>query len=329
MITWGIEEEVFVIESKVKLRPSLQSLYYLAKLFWRDPLFYYKGSSSNFSRGRDIILGLMSGVEITTGIHRNLYSLLKDFQKRRKELGQACEGLIVPMGHLITGDTPTNVCALQIHIGGVTNEKNYYNLAYFLPLLFLLTASSPLRDRSYYGQSYRLAAGYAIGPPEHQPSYRFQDIIFSRRLGTIEVKIFDPCWDLERIKVLLEALLAIIKIKERLPFNIDEYKRQRWEAARYGYTTGLKELHQKLNDYYPIDRRFFLKTPADEIYYLYKKEGVWATYSALDNAYRQGEFKPHKVREVRINPLKIGAGFLGYYLLRLPYRAWKYWRDWR
>jgi gamma-glutamyl:cysteine ligase YbdK (ATP-grasp superfamily) len=326
MITYGIEEEVFVTEPE---KPSLQSLYYLARLFWQNPFHYYKGSSSNFSRGKDIKKGLMSGVEITTKVHDNIPSLLSDFKSRRKELSRACDGLIIPMGHLITYNTPSNVCALQVHIGGATTKKTYNNIAYFLPLLFLLTASAPLVEGERYGHSFRLACGYAISAPDREPTYRFQDIIFSKRLGTIEVKIFDPWWDMERIKIIIEALDKIIRISQELPFDIQRYKELRSEAAKKGYSDNLQKLHKELDKYYQIDSYYFEKTPADEIVELYEKEGLLATYSALDNAYRGGEFKPREVKEIKKSIGKIGAGVFGYYIPRLPYRAWKYWRDWR
>ncbi len=326
MITFGIEEEVFVVEPE---KPSLQSLYYLGRLFWKNPRRYYKGSSSNFARGRDIKYGLMSGVEITTKVHDNTKSLIKDFKEVRKELSDVTEGLIVPLGQLINQRTPTNVCALQVHIGGVTNKKTYENLAYFLPLLFLLTASSPLVCGERYGQSYRLAHSYAIGVPDKEPTYRFQDIIFSQRLGTIEVKIFDPWWDLERIKILVETLEQIVKLEEEMPFDINHYKRLRIESAKKGYTESLAKLHQKLDEYYQIPLSFFERTPADEVAELYEKYGLLATYSALDSAYRGGEFRPQKIKKTKKNIAKVGAGIFGYYIPRLPYRAWKYWRDWR
>jgi gamma-glutamyl:cysteine ligase YbdK (ATP-grasp superfamily) len=324
-LTFGIEEEVFVTEPE---KPSLQSLYYLTRLFWKNPFHYYKGSSSNFARGRDIKYGLMSGVEITTAVHDNIYSLLDDFKQRRKELAEACEGLIIPLGHLITHRTPTNVCAFQVHIGGLTNKKTYNNLAYFLPLLFLLTASSPLVQGERYGQSFRLDHSYAIGAPDRDWAYRFQDIIFSKRLGTIEVKIFDPWWDLERIRILVEALQVICLIDEELPFNIREYKDLRKEAAKKGYTKKLKKLHQKLNKYYPIMAEYFKKTPADQVVEVYETKGLLSTYSALDNAYRTGQFKSKRVFEIKKNISKVSLGIFGYYIPRLPYRAWKYWKDW-
>jgi gamma-glutamyl:cysteine ligase YbdK (ATP-grasp superfamily) len=49
---------------------------------------------------------------------------------------------------------------------GVPAERRqtvYANLAYFLPLLILLSASSPYAGGRYFGQSYRVAASFAIG----------------------------------------------------------------------------------------------------------------------------------------------------------------------
>ena len=324
MPTFGIEEEVFITEPE---KPSVQSLYYLSKLFWKDPKFYYKGSSSNFARGKDLKYGLMSGVEFTTGVHSNIFELLADFQFKRKELSEVAEGLIVPMGHLITHDTPTNVCALQIHIGGVTNKKTYQNLAYFLPLLFLLTANSPLASGKHVGKSYRLLNCYAIGDLRNEPTYRFQDIIISKRLGTIELKIFDPCWDINRIRILLETIDKIIKIKEELPFDKKVYSKLRKKAATSGFDFDFEDLYKKLNDYYPICRSYFQNTPGDEVLKIYKLHGLLPTYQALDSSYRNSE-NPISIDKIYKNPAKIGLGFSTYYVLRLPYRCWKYWKDW-
>jgi gamma-glutamyl:cysteine ligase YbdK (ATP-grasp superfamily) len=202
-------------------------------------------------------------------------------------------------------------------------------LAYFLPLLFLLTASSPLTCGERYGQSFRLAHSYAIGAPEKHPTYRFQDIIFSKRLGTIEVKIFDPWWDMDRIRIIAEALDRICRLDKKMPFDIAKYKRERREAAKEGYGKHLKALHKELNNHYPIHDQYLIRTPADEVSELYEKHGALATYSALDSAYRGGDFKPQKIKKTRKNIGKVGAGIVGYWVPRLPYRVWKYWKDWR
>jgi hypothetical protein len=62
-ITLGLEEEVFIT---TPTRPTLDALYVLAKLLWRNPRDYYKHTASNFARGRDARQCLMSSVEIAT-----------------------------------------------------------------------------------------------------------------------------------------------------------------------------------------------------------------------------------------------------------------------
>src|SRR3989304_7308274 len=128
----GIEKEVFITQP---LKPALSSLFYLLKLLMRDPLFYYTHTASNFARGKDVRFSLMSGVEVSTGIHSSAEEAIKDLALRRKDLIEVCPGYIVPMGHLINCDTPTNTCALQIHLKADEHvERIYDNLAYFLPL---------------------------------------------------------------------------------------------------------------------------------------------------------------------------------------------------
>ena len=140
MLTFGIEEEVFVTEPE---RPTLRSLYYLARLLARDPRFYYTHSAHNFARGRDVKQGVMSGVEVSTIISSDVEALVDDLQRRRADLSAVCSGLIVPTGHLLNYDAPSNTSALHIHIGGVTDKKRVYgNLIHFLPVLPLFTINS-------------------------------------------------------------------------------------------------------------------------------------------------------------------------------------------
>ena len=74
MPTFGVEEEVFITEPE---RPTIRSLYFLAKLLARNPRYYYTHSASNFSRGPDLRQGLMSGVEISTAIHHDVEALVR------------------------------------------------------------------------------------------------------------------------------------------------------------------------------------------------------------------------------------------------------------
>jgi hypothetical protein len=323
---YGIEEGVFVTEPD---KPSLKSLYYLAGLLKKDLSFYYTHTASNFSRGKDISQGLMSGVEISTGMHTDVSSLLDDLIFRRKDLISLCEGLIVPLGHLINFCAPTNTCAFQIHVGGIQNkEKAYKNLVYFLPLLTLLTVNSPGANGKYFGQSFRIAKSFAIGPLQDDWKYRFQDIIYAKRLGTIELRIFDPIWDFDRICLLLNLVDAIVKSKKDYPFDRDRYNKIRPKIALTGFCEELEESYRELSELYNVSKELFLNTCSDKVWEFYGKEGLINTYSALDNSYRTGTFASARIPEEGENFFKIGLGFAGYFIPKLPYVLWKYWREW-
>ncbi|MGB9620213.1 MAG: hypothetical protein ACPL7K_07360, partial [Armatimonadota bacterium] len=94
MPRFGIEEEVFITEPE---RPTIRSLYYLARLLARNPLFYYTHSAHNFTRGRDVRVGIMSGVEISTAIHEDPDAVVDDLARRRADLAAVTSGLIVPV----------------------------------------------------------------------------------------------------------------------------------------------------------------------------------------------------------------------------------------
>lgn len=323
---YGIEEEVFVTEPE---KPSLKSLYYLAGMLKKDIRFYYTHTASNFARGKDISQGLMSGVEISTATHSDVPSLLDDLVGRRYDLISFCEGLIVPLGHLINYDAPTNACALQIHVGGIKNkERAYKNLAYFLPLLTLLTVNSPGVNGEYYGQSFRIDKSYAIGPFQDDWEYRFQDIIYAKRLGTIELRIFDPVWDLDRIGLLVNLIDAIVRADKDYPFSREKYNRIRSQIALTGYCDQLEQPYSELNELHQISPDLFLNTYSDKVWDFYQEKGLFHTYSALDNAYRTGVFMPNRVPEQNEDLVKIGLGLAGYYVPKLPYVLWKYWREW-
>ena len=198
MPTFGIEEEVFIVEPT---KPSLSSLYYLSKLVWGRPQKYFFHTDSNFARSKDIWQGLMSGVEISTFPHSDTDSLIADLKQRREELIEVVDGLIVPLGHLLDFAAPTNTCALQFHIGNMREPRvTYENIVFFLPLLMLLAANSPTEKNRYFGKSYRLLNSYAVGPLRDDWTYRFQDVIFAKRTKTIEIRAFDPVWDIKRIE---------------------------------------------------------------------------------------------------------------------------------
>lgn len=325
MATYGLEEEVFVCEPG---RPTLKSLYYLSKLLWKNPRLNYVNTASNFARGDDIKQGLMSGIEIATRQHSTPQELFEDLLKRREELSSVCEGLIVPLGHLINYQTPTNVCALQIHVGEVKDQRKVYNnLAYFLPVLTLLTINAPHAGGKYFGQSFRIATSYAIGPLKEDWTARFQDIILAKRLNTIELRIFDPTWDLERIRILLEAIDAIVHLRKDFPLDIERYNEWRRRLVKEGYFDSLKALWEGLKDVYEIPEQLLKETSADYVKGYYEESGLIKTYAALDNAYRNGLFEPGPIPKSRANLIKAVVGFTGYYMPKLPYIVWKYLRE--
>ncbi len=326
-IRFGLEEEVFLIEER---NPSLQSLFYLAKLMKKDPSFYYFHSASNFSRGRDVLKCLMSGVEISTKTVSSSQELIEDLKKRRQDLIEACNNdcLIIPLGSLLHLDAPTLTCALQIHLSGLSNIKRaYWNLAYFLPLLMLLTINSPGCNGSYFGQSYRIFNSFAIGPVSENPWHRFQDIIISRRLKTIEIRVFDPCWDLAKIALLLEIISAVALVEEKLPFETTSYRLRREKVTLYGYCKEVEPLYRKLSAVFPVERSYFTHTPADEVWHFYEKHGLETTYTTLDNAYRSGQFKKAAPKSFKTSVWRKIAGLSGYYIPKIPYNIWKFGRE--
>ncbi|MHB1420948.1 MAG: hypothetical protein ACYCX4_15435 [Bacillota bacterium] len=325
-ICYGLEEEVFITEPD---QPSLQSLYYLARLMWKSPRFYYTHTACNFTRGKDLRAGIMSGVEISTDIHGNPLALVEDLARRRKELSEVCEGLLVPVGHLFDRETPTNVCGMHIHISGTDNlTRVFSNLIYFLPLLGLLTANSPLASGSYRGPSYRWAHSFAIGALRMDHEYRFQDLIYSKRLGTIEIRLFDPVWDLKIIRLLLDCIDAVVRTKQQFPGKIDQFNRLRVEAAEQGYTEEIAALYRDLRELIDIPEAYFAAPPAMKIFDLWKCHGTLGTYAALDNAYRGGQLVVRPIPPMNITTSRVLAGFLSYYLVKLPYNLRKVLEEW-
>jgi hypothetical protein len=264
-ITLGLEEEVFIT---TPTRPTLDALYVLAKLLWRNPRDYYKHTASNFARGRDALQCLMSSVEIATRPHTDINALLDELRLHRAALADAAgDAYLVPVGHLFDLDTPTNTAGLHIHIGVPAERRPtvYANLAYFLPLLILLSASSPYAGGRYFGQSYRVASSFAIGALHDDPYYRFQDLILSRRLGTIEIRACDPIWDLERLRVLLEAVQAIAQLPTARPIDRARYAALRHQAACVGYTPDLQALYRELSTVHEIPEALLRETVSDRL----------------------------------------------------------------
>ncbi|MCE5200153.1 MAG: hypothetical protein ABFD54_02120 [Armatimonadota bacterium] len=322
MPTFGIEEEVFITEPE---RPTFDSFYYLARLLVKNPRFYYTHSAHNFARGSDLKQGWVSGVEISTGVHSDIDSLADDLEKRRAELASVTSGLIVPMGHLLNYDTPTNTCGIHIHIGGIEDKKRVYsNLIHFLPVLPMFTASSPMAVEEYFGQSYRMLKCFATGPIGPDWTERFQDVILSKRLGTIELRACDTCWDMNRIRHLLRAVNAIAELNETLDPCVDMYNGLRDEICKRGIIDETAHLVDELRSLVDFPEEMLSHTASDQIKETYDKYGLLGAYSAMDSGYRRGDFTPRLVeKHQRTNVVKGALGFVAYFVPRLPYYAWK------
>ena len=322
MPIFGIEEEVFITEPE---RPTLRSFYYLARLLAKNPRFYYTHSAHNLARGLDVKQGIMGGVEISTAMGEDVEALADDLAKRRADLASVTSGLIVPVGHLFDYEAPTNTCAIHIHVSGVEDKRRLYgNLIHFLPVLPLFTINSPMAASAYFGQSYRMARAWAIGPVRQDWKHRFQDIILSKRLGTVELRVFDPCWDMNRIRWLLRAVKAISELDAALDPGIDRYNSLREGICRNGLLDETSDLVDELRKLVDFPMEMLERTPSDELRQIYESEGLVGAYSALDNGYRNGVFEPREVRLPKRSGTAEGLlGFVGYFVPRLPYYAWK------
>ncbi|GIV04451.1 MAG: hypothetical protein KatS3mg016_0026 [Fimbriimonadales bacterium] len=326
--TYGLEEEIFITEPA---RPTLSALYVMAKLLWRNPRYYYKHSATNFARGKEIRQCLMSSVEIATRAHSDLDALLADLQARRADLIRAAgNAYLVPIGHLFDLQAPTNTGGLHIHIGVATERREtvYANLAYFLPLLMLLSASSPYAEGRYFGQSFRIAHSFAIGALRRDPYYRFQDLILARRLGTIEIRALDPIWDMQRLRWLLGAVDAIVALPDARPLDLDRYAALREQAAYIGYTPDLQRLYTELRAIVELPESLLHHTVSDALAACMVNEGLLRTYARLNHAYRTGQWAPMEPHAVTPSWGRAVLGLLGYYLPKLPYIAYKAWAEW-
>lgn len=325
-VTLGVEEEVFVCEPE---RPNLGSLSYLARLMWSDPRRHYARTASNFARGEDLPQGLMSCVEISTGVHDDPDSLVEELAQRRRELAAAIgsRGLVVPLGHLLQNDAPTNVAALQFHVGAPDRDRAYRNLAYALPLLALTSADSPGARGERFGQSYRMARGFAVGPLGEDPTCRFQDLIVSKRLGTIEVRVLDPVWDLARVRVLARAVREVAALDADLPFDRAAYNALRDRVAREGWLPELEPVLARVSQFAEVPRAMLTRTAADETWELFEAHGLTGAYSALDSAWRGGPLEPREVPPMHASTVRSLAGLAGYYVPKFPYVTWKYLKE--
>jgi hypothetical protein len=192
----------------------------------------------------------------------------------------------------------------------------------------LLTVNAPLAKGRYFGQSFRMYHSLAVGPLVPDWNYRFQDIIFSRRLKTIEIRIFDPIWDLEKIKIVLELIRHIVLQDEEVPLDRNGYNELREKVILRGHDDRLWPRVNRLREKVPLSEHIFRDTCSNQIRTLYERYGLLSTYTALDNAYRFGRLNPrpyHPKKESRF--LKIFCGLFAYYLPKLPFTFYKTLRE--
>lgn len=321
-LKFGIEEEVFLID---KGKPAIDSLYPLFMLFRKNPSFYYFHTAANLARSREFFNFFVASVEISTGVADSAEEVVSELEFLRKELVKNCPQKIACLGMLPEyTDYRSLVAGLHIHLSGDFElEKTRLKLARYLPALLLLTANSPSLKNEYL--SNRILSNPFAGAVLTDAYERFQDIIISRRLGTLELRIFDPCPELERYRLLLEAIRRIIELDEEPELTIEEYFKLRQQAARWGVKDpGVRMLVEELAGKIDFDAVCFQSPPAVRTRRLFKKYSTEKAYEYLDSLYREGvrfsgELPPKVLRAL--------IGFFGYYLPKMPYVAYKYLKE--
>lgn len=327
MVKLGIEEEVFVVDDGVI---NLDGLFTLACLLAKNPFYYYFRTASNLARGSDLKNSLLASVEISTSPHTEINSLIEELEKLRTDFSRVCPGTIVACGmlpHLKM--SPSIVSALQIHVSGVKDKlAAYETFLYFAPALLLITANSPAIEGKYIGLSARILLNPFIGVPDKDPLKRFSDVIISRRLGTVELRLFDPCPDISRVRLLAETIARIAEQVEKGRLK-REFKKERYIVLRErAAESGVEDkevfkLAKELAEVTGIDVSVIESPPALKTWELFSKEGQGA-YKKMDEEYRRGHkysltYFPYFVRA--------GIGIFGYYLPRLPYTTYKFLKE--
>lgn len=316
-ITFGLEEELYALYGG---QTSLGSLWPMGKLLWRDPARNWSGSATNFRRGRAALREPMSSVEVSTRVEGSAATLFVAALARRSELSRLfTEGQLVALGVLPRGDR-YHTCGLHVHVGVPASERArvYGNLAYFLPVLLRASASS----LGAAGELSRVAESFALGPLGEDPYTRFQDLIITRRLGTIELRALDPVPDPERLWHILRAIEAIARLSLTLPFDRQAYNALRAEALR-GYTPALAARALELRRLTGFDPRWAQRTEAERVRECAARYGLASALARVDGLYRAGVWQDLGTPHPRPAAWQGPAGFLSYYLPKLPFIAKK------
>ena len=327
-VTLGLEEEVFVLE-KGRLTPTLQSLDYLRRLLWKNPRRYIQHSASNFAKGEEKKQCFMGSIEMATGVHEQIEHLLDDLMQRRTEFAIAAKGgRIVPVGSLFTLDSPTNTASSHVHVGVPASERSrvYCNLAYFAPVLAVAAANAPWADGKEFGLSYRMAQPGCLGPLREDREYRFQDVIISKRLGTIELRIFDPIPEIYRLREILDAVTAIAAWPGSAPFNLEIYNEERKTWTISGVTPWVENIWEQLKEIYPFPKELLEDTLSARLKTAAVSNGVDGAYLYAERLWLEGiDVAPEHRPYSRLRTL---TGLAGYYAVRLPFMAYKGYKEW-
>ena len=286
-VTLGLEEEVFVLygDPGRGYRASTASFTGLARLLWTDWKLNVGGTASNFRRGPAARRELMSSVEVSTPVHAHPDTLLMSALGRRRELSRALPtGLMVPLG-LLPGSDSFHTAGLHVHVGVPPSllETVYGNLARYLPVLTHASASSPWWNGQPSGPLSRPAHSFALGPLTADPLGRFQDLIVTRRLGTIELRVLDPVWEPERLHAVLSAVYALALLPERLPWSRATYNRLR-ESYILGLTPEILALAGELQAISGFDPGWLTHTVSARVLESWQTHGEPATLATLDGA---------------------------------------------
>lgn len=291
----------------------------MLRLLLSNPKRHYKRTATNFARGEDAKTILMSAVEISTGIGRTVEEVIEDLKSRRAELAQHCNLLCVPVGNLFQLTARTNTAGLHLHLGGGDSKKIYHRLAWFLPLLMRYNAHAPVAGNSPSPPSWRMANSYAIGDLDGTYTRRFQDLIIARRLGTVEIRVFDPHPDLDLLQNLFRLVRDISSLQEDFPLDLSRYAGLREKALQADLHEDILDLEKQLNQ--RVNNPFSLEghLPYQQTLAWFQNEGIAVAYARLDGWWRTGQPQPSGVPIAGYSYPKALMGFMGYYLPRLPY----------
>lgn len=321
-VTLGIEEEFFLL---YRGKPTLSGMGNLSKLLWKNPTFYFSRSASNFTRKEGAKDGWMSALEVSTRVCDSPKALMDDVLERRRDILEVCpNGLIAYAG--MVNDDPYNTAGLHIHIGVPRSERRrvYHNLVRFLPVLALASSSSPWRSSLAGIQSQRMHASYALGPLRTDPWFRFQDLIVTRRLGTLEIRVLDPVWDTQRLKSIVEAVWTLANLERPLEGNPETYNRLRTAFPLTGSTPEIMDLALELHDLSGFNVQNIRHTVSDQ---LAEIKDTREAHRYLDGGFRSGVWIPSRTDDTPPHKLKGLWGMATYYAPRLAYIGWKAWRE--